>query len=130
MAIKVKNWRHLTAAHVRAFRRRAGLSWTEFARELGYSRSYIAHIERGVFPITRKFSQRFMEMVRERTREELQSKAIISRYRLPKQLEIIARPRKCPGCGEWFIWSNERRRYCDDDCRARARARKRRGERR
>ena len=114
---KNKNWRYLTPEHIRAFRKREGLSWTEFARTLGYSRSYLGHIERKIFPITKKFALRFMATVSDRTQKQLASRAIISRHKLPQQLEIIARPRKCPGCSHWFVWGNEQRRYCDNDCK-------------
>ncbi len=99
--------RKLTRKQVKDLRLSQGWSATTMAEEMGnglpgYSRSYIKSIEGGSLPITERFEARF-RILRARLRgERVRSKEIVSRYRLPRRLVILPKPKRCPVC-RWFF---------------------------
>lgn len=131
----------LTPGRVKQARERAGLTRSQFGKAFrdqelvnGYSRNYISMIERGKVPLTERFEQKFYR-VREVLRANAQAAGAPSAVELElvsahplkmKRLEILARPRKCDGCGRWFVpVQSGQKRHNDKRCHARA-ARKRR----
>ena len=105
--------RFLTGAYVRAWRTERDISRRDLGETLGYrGGDYVKRIEIGVNVITQKFAGRFT-----RYKNNMQAKekrAIKSRYPLPPRLKILARPRKCKICNEWFIFPNDTDRVCTD----------------
>lgn len=60
--MKCKRPARVTAAHIKAFRRRFHLSARELGEALGYTRSYIKTMEGGATPIPRTFRARFIAL--------------------------------------------------------------------
>jgi transcriptional regulator with XRE-family HTH domain len=128
--------RRLTRKQVKDLRRSQGWSARTMAQEMGnglpgYSRSYIKSIEGGSLPITERFEARFKILRARLMGERARSKDIVSRYRLPRQLVLLAKPKRCPTCKWFFVGRVPAQKYCSDECgraarqaaRARARAR-------
>lgn len=118
----------LTPARVKRFRKRVGLSASKFAQELGgYSRSYVKSIEGGSLPITQRFAGKFFAFVASDKARERGGLVLVSKHGLPRRgvLEILNAPRRCDGCGKWFVPVMPRqKRHNLKSCRTSARRRK------
>lgn len=115
----------LTPAMISRWRKQRGLGQGTFGKLFkskddpnGYTRGYISRLERGKFPITKKFSERFEE-VRDKWRESKQETAresgpieIFSKRHVPRRLHIIRPVVKCSRCGIYFEQVNGRHRRC------------------
>jgi transcriptional regulator with XRE-family HTH domain len=107
--------KRLTRQQIKSWRKAKGLSATQLAGELGYSRGYIKSVEGGSLPITPKFASKFLELDARWNGAEPKdgaprSSVVTSRYKLPAELTIDARPRRCRECRQWFVfaWANQR----------------------
>ncbi len=70
---------------------------------------------------------RFVALERQTYAEAARHKQIKSLYPLPRELKILARPRKCRVCKEWLIFASPRQRVCKDpECQRIARRRRQR----
>jgi transcriptional regulator with XRE-family HTH domain len=137
-----------TGARLRRYREGRGLTRSEFGKlfkceELpnGYSRVYVSRLERGVFPITPRF-EKYFRQVREKIRERARAPAggadgahmmeVVSDWPLKmKRLEILAKPKKCDGCGRWFVPRQSRqKRHTSPLCQLRARRKREQKEKR
>jgi transcriptional regulator with XRE-family HTH domain len=106
---------NLTGKQVKAWRKKQKLSAQQLAKLLQYRRAYIKSIEGGSLPVSSIFKQRFLELQSDWSNQKillsppLPSK-VISKYKLPAQLTIEARPRRCRDCKNWFVfaWNNQR----------------------
>lgn len=105
--------RFLTGAYVRAWRTERDISRRDMGEAMDYrGGDYIKRIELGINEITPKFAGRFNDY-KQRTQAR-ERRAIKSRYPLPPRLKILAKPRKCKVCKEWFIFPNDSDRVCTD----------------
>lgn len=101
----------LTRGRVREIRKRfqAKYGWSvrAVAKFIGYDHSYLLKIESGERPITQEFRNRFHALEVEAYQLGLThirtETIIISRFPLPAELEILARPVKCDKCRSWFV---------------------------
>jgi len=104
------------------------------ARELGIALGYrgrdnVAKIEAGIIPITPRFAARFEAYKRKVQAQEYRERRIDTKYPLPPRIKILARPRRCEICREWFIFPNADDRVCTDRKCRREYARLQRGAR-
>lgn len=105
----------LNGNYVRKWRDARNLSARELGQALGYrGRDNVAKIEIGLTPVTAKFAKRFNAYKNQTHARELRERKIETRYALPPQIKILARPRKCGVCKEWFIFPNASDRVCTD----------------
>lgn len=101
----------LTGAYVARWRKMRDISRREIGEAMGYrGREYVKKIELGYLPITSKFAREFSKF--KRATQAKERREIKSRYPLPAQLKILARPRRCAVCKEWFIFPNDTDRVC------------------
>ena len=101
----------LTGSYVARWRKMRDIPRREMGVAMGYrGREYIKKIELGYMPITGKFANRFASYKNHVQAKE--RRQIKSRYPLPPKLKILARPRKCVVCKEWFVFPNESDRVC------------------
>lgn len=114
----------VTGNFIKGWRKARGISAAKLGELMGYSRTYIKRIEGGSITATRRFARRFVAL-RDRTQtEEFRTRHIKSFFPLPKDIKILARPRRCRICREWFIFSSPNQRICTGrDCRREARRR-------
>lgn len=105
--------------YIKMWRKQRHLSARELGQALGYrGREYIKKLESGFFPITAKFAKRFNTYKNQVQAREQREHKIETRYALPAQIKILARPRKCVVCKEWFIFPNQSDRVCTGrECR-------------
>ena len=106
----------VTRARVRQFRKRQLFTMREFARALGYHPNYIRAVECGALPVSHIFAIKFLRL----EQDTYSARQIRSRYVLPRDVLILAKARKCPGCKRYVILPYANQKYCDDTCRARA----------
>jgi transcriptional regulator with XRE-family HTH domain len=112
----------VTPTRIRLFRDLQGWSAYELACKLNCTRSYIKSLEGGSLPVTHRFAVRFAALERQTYAEAARHKHIKSLYPLPHEIKILARPRRCHICREWFIFPYPQQRVCTDpQCRASAR---------
>ncbi|MBM3130564.1 MAG: helix-turn-helix transcriptional regulator [Chloroflexi bacterium] len=112
----------VTPTRIRQLRDAQGWSAYELACKLNCTRSYIKSLEGGSLPITHRFAMRFVALERQTYAEAARHKQIKSLYPLPRELKILARPRRCRICREWFIFPHPQQRVCTDpQCCATAR---------
>lgn len=105
---------HLTGHYVRAWRKSRGISARELGEALGYrGREYIKKLEGGYFPMTEKFARRFDEFKHKTQAREYRQRKIESLFPLPKTIRILARPRRCAICREWFIFADHTQKVCN-----------------
>jgi transcriptional regulator with XRE-family HTH domain len=105
----------LNGNYIKSWRKQRHISARVLALELGYrGREYIKKLESGYFPITAKFAKRFNAYKNQVQRREQRENKIETRYALPPQIKILARPRRCAMCNEWFIFPNATDRVCTD----------------
>jgi hypothetical protein len=98
----VKNWRMARK-----------MSANELGRALGYrGRENVKKIESGTIPISGKFERQFEAFKNKTQARERRERKIQTRYALPPRIKILARPRKCVVCKEWFIFPNTTDRIC------------------
>ncbi len=117
----------VTPTRIRRLRDVQGWSAHELACNLNCTRSYIKSLEGGSLPITHRVAMKFIALERQTYAEAARHKQIKSLYPLPRELKILARPRKCRVCKEWFIFASPRQRVCNDpECQRIARRRRRR----
>jgi len=103
----------LNGNYLKTWRKQRHLSARELGQALGYrGREYIKKLESGYFPITAKFAKRFNAYKNQTQLREHREHKIETRYPLPAQIKILARPRKCAVCREWFIFANAADRVC------------------
>lgn len=128
----------LTPAMISRWRKQRGLGQGTFGKLFkskddpnGYTRGYISRLERGKFPITKKFSERFEE-VRDKWRESKQETAresglieIFSTHHIPRRIYLPHGVVKCTRCGKHFPPVNRRHKRCHTpECDARKKRRK------
>jgi transcriptional regulator with XRE-family HTH domain len=115
----------LNGTYVKKWRQARNLSARELGQALGYrGRENVAKIEAGLLPLTPKFARRFTAYKNHVQAREYRERKIESRYALPCRIKILARPRRCAICREWFIFPNAIDRVCTDrKCRRVFRAR-------
>jgi transcriptional regulator with XRE-family HTH domain len=104
----------VTPTRIRRLRDAQGWSAHELACKLNCTRSYVKSLEGGSLPVTHRFAMRFVALERQTYAEAALHKQIKSLYPLPRELKIMARPRKCRVCKEWFIFASPRQRVCKD----------------
>jgi transcriptional regulator with XRE-family HTH domain len=105
----------LNGLYIKKWRNARKLSAAELGRALGYrGRETVAHIESGNLGITTRFAARFMAYKNKTQAHEYRTRKIETKYALPSPIKILARPRKCAVCKEWFIFANEADRVCTD----------------
>lgn len=108
----------VTSTRIKQLRDAQGWSAYELGCKLGCTRSYIKSLEGGSLPITHRFALRFVALERQTYAQAARHKQICTRHPLPRQITILARPRKCCVCKAWFIFPNTRDRVCTDrQCR-------------
>ena len=112
----------VTRVRVRRFRKRQLFTMREFARALGYHPNYIRAVECGALPVSGIFATKFLRL----ERETYSKQQIQSRYPLPRDVLILARARKCPGCKRHVIMPYANQKYCDAACRTRAQSKTKR----
>ena len=116
----------LTPKFVNQWRKARGISARVLGVELDYAKSYIKQIEGGSMPLTANFERKFRAFQHKTQTQEYKTRQIESRYPLPRQIKILARPRRCKVCQEWFIFSDPKQDVCTSThCRREARRRKR-----
>ncbi len=104
---------YMTGAYVKKWRKARDLSARELGEALGYrGREYVKKIESGYFPITRQFARRFEDYKNRTQAREYGRRKIETKYPLPRHIKILARPRRCAVCREWFIFPNAADRVC------------------
>lgn len=106
----------VTRERVRRFRKRQLFTMREFARALGYHPNYIRAVECGALKVSGIFATKFLRL----EQETYSKQQIQSRYTLPRDLLILAKPRKCHGCKRNVIMPYANQKYCDAECRERA----------
>ncbi|MBI5651481.1 MAG: helix-turn-helix transcriptional regulator [Chloroflexi bacterium] len=108
----------VTSTRIKQLRDAQGWSAYELGCKLGCTRSYIKSLEGGSLPITHRFAMRFVALERVTYAQAARHKQIRTIHPLPKQITILARPRKCAICRAWFIFPNASDRVCADrECR-------------
>lgn len=109
------NFNFLTPTYIRQWRALRKLSRRELGNALGYrGREYVKKIELGQLPVTDGFARRFVEYKNKCQARERRAVVTDSRYALPPQIKILAHPRRCVICREWFIFPNASDRVCTD----------------
>jgi hypothetical protein len=111
----------LTPARLKSWQQQHDLTLSDLARELDCDKGHLSRIVNGRVPITPKFARRFQEHLEQQHNEARRNHAILSRYRLPRRVLILAKARRCPGCGLSVILPYAQQRYCDDECRRKVR---------
>lgn len=116
----------LTGNFIREWRKKRGISARVLALELGYNgRTYIKKIEGGSLPVTIPFTRKFVRFKNETETREIATREIQSPRPLPPRLKILATPRKCKFCGEWFIFPYPHQRVCTSrTCQSAAKSRR------
>jgi len=105
----------LNGAYVKKWRKARHLSARELGIALGYrGRANVVKIEAGVIPLSAKFAARFETFKHQTQAREYRERKIETRYALPAKIKILARPRRCEICREWFIFPNASDRVCTD----------------
>lgn len=105
----------LNGKYVRKWRKARHLSQRELGQELGYTgRELIKKIESGALPINEHFAGRFEKYKHQTQSQEYKTRKIETKYALPSRIKILARPRRCVVCKEWFIFPNVADRVCTD----------------
>jgi len=107
-------------ARVRAFREQQEMTPREFGIALGYHPNYIRAVECGALAVSGIFQTKFLRLERETYSAAAHAKQIRSKYPLPRDVLILARPRRCEGCKRHVILPYANQKYCDAACRARA----------
>lgn len=105
----------LNGAYIKKWRKMRHLSARELGIALGYrGRDLIAKIEAGAVPISPRFAARFEQFKNQVQAREYRTRLIQTKYALPPRIKILARPRRCAICREWFIFPNATDRVCTD----------------
>lgn len=105
----------LNGTYVRKWRKARHLSARELGQALGYrGRANVVKIEAGLIPLTAKFGARFEAFKNKTQAREYRERKIETKYALPPKIKILARPRRCAICREWFIFPNTSERVCTD----------------
>lgn len=102
----------ITPKRIRALRRAMGWTASELARRLFITRSYVKSLEGGSLPISERIADRIAVLERDVYATLAQEKLIESRYPLPKKIKILAKPKKCAVCREWFIFPHPKQTVC------------------
>ncbi len=110
------------ALEIKLLRHKVGWSARRLGEELGVSRSYIKRLESEQDPL--EMSKRLL--VRWRALEKRiylashfrasQRSIVFSKFRLPPQLVVLARPRLCRGHRRYCLFKHPRQRYCGAEC--------------
>jgi len=115
----------LNGQYIKKWRKARHISARELGLALGYrGREYIKKLESGYFPVTPKFAARFETFKHQVQAREYRERKIQTRFALPPKIKILARPRRCAICREWFIFPNASDRVCTDRKCKRAYARR------
>jgi transcriptional regulator with XRE-family HTH domain len=105
----------LNGPYIKKWRKARHISARELGLALGYrGRENVAKIENGLIPLSPKFAARFEAFKHKVQAREYRERKIETRYALPAKIKILARPRKCVVCKEWFIFPNADDRVCTD----------------
>lgn len=101
----------LTKEYVRNWRESRDMPRRELGIGMNYKDGeYVRKVELGMFPLTTRFARRFNAFklqVQSHERREIKS-----RYPLPPHLKILARPKRCKVCKEWFVFPNASDNVC------------------
>ncbi len=110
------------ALEIKLLRHKVGWSARRLGEELGISRSYIKRLESENDPLA--MSKRLL--VRWRALEKRiyvashfrssQRMVVFSKFRLPPQLVVLVRPRKCRGHRRYCLFRHPRQKYCGAEC--------------
>lgn len=89
------------------------------ARELGVAMGYrgrelVKKIEGDAAPITPRFETRFETLKHRTQNREYRERKIESKYALPGRVKILAKPRRCSVCRDWFIFPDSKQKTCPD----------------
>ncbi len=108
----------LTGKQVKAWRKKQKLSAQQLAKLLQYRRPYIKSIEGGSLPISSNFKRRFLDLQADWSNQQLTigiplPSKVVSKYKLPAQLTMEARPRRCRACKHWFVFAWDNQRTCN-----------------
>lgn len=105
----------LNGQYIKKWRKARHLSAHELGLALGYrGRALVAKIEAGTLPISPRFAARFERFKNQVQAREYRTRQIQTKYALPQRIKILARPRRCAICREWFIFPNATDRVCTD----------------
>lgn len=105
----------LNGAYIKKWRKARHLSARELGIALGYrGRANIVKIETGLTPLSAKCAARFEAFKHKTQAREYRERKIETKYALPAKIKILARPRRCEICREWFIFANVADRVCTD----------------
>ncbi len=105
----------LNGAYIKKWRKMRHLSARELGQALGYrGRANVVKIEASLIPPTAKFAARFEAFKNKTQAREYRERQIQTKYALPPKIKILARPRRCEICREWFIFPNASDRVCTD----------------
>lgn len=111
----------VTAARVKEFRKKNLLTRRDLSYALGKSQGYIRAVECGALPITKPFATTFLRV----EQDSYGARHIQSKHVLPRDVLILAKPRKCRGCKRMVVFGNAMQKYCDARCKRAASERKR-----
>lgn len=106
-----------TPRQFKQFRKQIGYSATAMGRALGISRSYVKHIEGGSLPIRQRVARAFADLqARFAGKPSQRDPVIISRFAMPAEVRLLAKPRKCRGHRRWHIFRTPYQIYCGKEC--------------
>lgn len=111
------------ALEIKLLRRRLGWSQRRLAAELGVSNTYVSHAEadRGDWTVGKRTRVRFRALEK-RVHDatvwpERQRLIVFAKFKLPKEIAVLVRPRKCRGHKRYCLFRTPRQRYCGDECK-------------
>ena len=105
----------LNGQYIKKWRMARHISARELGIALGYrGRDNITRIEAWWSPVTTKFASRFESFKNKTQAREYRERQIQTKYALPPRIKILARPRRCEICREWFIFQNASDSACTD----------------
>ena len=134
--------RPITPRRVRWMQRRVKVVWgwstRRMAERLGISRPHLKRIESGTRTPSEMFAVHFKNLEQElfdysRQQQERSKELVtlVSKFKLPARIEILAEPRRCAGCKKYFIpITPNQKMHNSEQCRRAARRHKARKDNR
>lgn len=109
----------LTGAYVKKWRKSRKMSARKLGLALGYKgRELVRKIESGALPMSENFVTEFEKFKHETQTEEHKLHKIETSFPLPGRIKILAKPRRCSVCGDWFIFPSPNQKTCNNpDCK-------------
>ncbi len=113
-----------TALEIKLLRRKMGWSAARLGEEWGVSRSYIKHLESETdpWPVRPRLAIRFRALqkrVHQASRWQVTERMVLfSKFKMPPQLVVLVRPRKCRGHRRYCIFASRHQKYCGKECQA------------